>query len=100
MGIDNEFPVLSSRKHPRQSCRLPASIYVSPAARPIKCTVIDISAGGAGLSLWVGSTFGIPDIFQLEIDGDSSRRACRIAWKQPHTLGVEFQKAYHLPKSE
>jgi hypothetical protein len=52
--------------------------------------VLDTSLGGAGLSLWVGSTFGLPDTFELEIDGEP-RRLCRVAWTQPHKLGVEFK---------
>ena len=96
---DHGFPVLSSRKHPRTPCRLPAKIIVSAKLPPIPCTVIDISEGGAGLSLWVGSTFGIPTTFELVIEGDATRRTCRVAWMQPHTLGVEFQKAFMGPKA-
>jgi hypothetical protein len=86
----SEFPVLSSRKHPRSPCKIPAMIFVSRELPPIKCTVIDISDGGAGISLWVGSTFGIPDKFELQIEGERERRPCRVAWMKPHTLGVEF----------
>ena len=86
------MPVLSSRKHPRTACKIPATIIISPELPPIKCTVIDISPGGAGILLWVGSTFGIPEKFLLHIQDEKDRRPCRVAWIQAHTLGVEFVK--------
>jgi hypothetical protein len=64
-------------------------IVVAPNLPPIRCTVIDISVSGAGL--WVGSTFGIPDNFDLFIDGDLTKRACRVMWKEQHKLGVQFK---------
>jgi hypothetical protein len=85
------FPTLTGRKHPRTISQKAAMIVVAPELPVIRCTVIDISQSGAGLSLWIGSTFGIPDTFDLIIDGEPKKYACRVAWKQSHKIGVEFQ---------
>jgi PilZ domain len=86
------IPVLSNRKYPRTPCEIPAEIIVSAKQPPIRCTIIDISEGGAGVSLGDGTTSGIPPSFELVIEGDPMRRACRATWRQPHALGVEFLK--------
>jgi hypothetical protein len=83
-------PVLSNRKYPRTPCQIPAEIVISAKLPPIRCTIIDISERGAGLSLAASSTSGIPASFDLVIEGDPTRRTCRTTWIQPRTLGVEF----------
>jgi hypothetical protein len=88
-SIENGPPALTRRKYPRTAVQQAAMIIVAPNLPPIMCTVIDISAIGAGL--WVGSTFGIPKTFDLFIDGNPTKRACKVAWTEPHKLGVEFQ---------
>ena len=65
---------------------------VAPESPVIKCTVIDISESGAGLSIRMGTTVGIPDTFDLVIEGDPKKYACRVVWKQAYKLGVEFIK--------
>ena len=86
------IPVLSNRKYPRTPSEIRAEIIVSAKLPPIRCTIIDMSEGGAGVSLGDSSTSGIPPSFELVIEGDPMRRACRATWKQPHALGVEFVK--------
>ena len=94
-----DFPAFNDRKHPRKSCQIPAKIFVSAELPPIQCTVVDISPAGAGLSLRVISTFGIPETFDLVMEDDNQKRLpCRVAWKRPQTLGVEFQKPFAAPK--
>jgi hypothetical protein len=66
-------------------------IVVAPEMPAIRCTVIDISPSGAGLSLRIGSPYGIPDTFDLIIEGEPKQYACRVAWKQAFKIGVEFQ---------
>jgi hypothetical protein len=80
---------LLNRKEPRTPCRIPAQIVVAAALPPIQCTVVDISKRGAGLS--VSDTSGLPKTFELVIEGDPTRRLCRVAWMRPEALGVEFQ---------
>jgi hypothetical protein len=77
-------------RNPLTPCEIPAEIVISAKQPPIRCTIIDISERGAGLSLGVSSTSGIPASFELVIEGNPTRRTCRATWVQPHTLGVEF----------
>ena len=90
-NIESGFPTLTGRKHPRTLCQKAAIIVVTPELPVIRCTVIDISETGAGLSLSIGSMFEIPDTFDLIIDGDPKKYACRVAWKQHDKIGVAFQ---------
>jgi len=53
------------------------------------CTVEDLTAAGAGLQ--VGSTFGLPKVFRLTVDGDSETRHCRVVWTDGKKLGVSFE---------
>jgi hypothetical protein len=53
------------------------------------CTVADISEGGAGLTFV--SIAAIPDMFELEIKGETVMRKCKVAWRsEPHRMGVQF----------
>jgi hypothetical protein len=81
---------IENRKHVRHPGNNRAGIiYPGRGEPPIMCTLIDISEGGAGLT--VVNTRPIPDTFELEIKGDDARRICKIAWKkEPHRLGVQF----------
>jgi hypothetical protein len=88
-SIGNAAPSLARRKYPRTSTQQAATIIIAVDLPPITCTVVDISASGAGL--WVGSTLGIPNTFDLLIEGDSTKRTCKVVWKEPHKLGIEFQ---------
>jgi hypothetical protein len=55
----------------------------------VTCRVVDQTAGGAGLS--VASTFGLPQVFRLAIDGESATRHCRVVWTDNKKLGVSFE---------
>ena len=54
----------------------------------IDCTVRNLSASGA--KLLVTSVVGIPDTFDLLLDGNI-RRPCRVAWRSLKELGVAFR---------
>jgi hypothetical protein len=86
---DSLKSLIAVRRHSRSPVQQPATIIVASNLPPIVCTVIDISEAGAGL--WVGSTFGIPDNFDLLIEGDSMKRACKVIWKETHKFGVQFK---------
>jgi len=43
-----------------------------------------------GAMLEVESVLGIPDEFTLLIDVDHFKRSCRVIWRRPTRLGVEF----------
>jgi hypothetical protein len=53
----------------------------------IDCTVRDISAVGARMT--VASPIGIPETFDLVIDGAPVRH-CQIVWKKTDQIGVKF----------
>lgn len=58
------------------------------------CVVRDISSLGARLALM--STCSIPDKFGLTFDAAHTMRACRVAWRSPTEVGVEFcEAAFH-----
>jgi PilZ domain-containing protein len=58
------------------------------------CVVRDISSLGARLALI--STSLIPDRFGLTFDAAHTMRGCRVAWRSPNELGVEFcESAFH-----
>ena len=43
-----------------------------------------------GAMLEVESVIGIPDEFTLLIEHDHFRRNCRVVWRRPTRIGVEF----------
>jgi hypothetical protein len=91
-AVENKAQIMNNRKHVRMPGNNKAAVIypVGDDQTPIMCTVSDISEGGAGLT--VISLHGIPDLFQLEIKGESMRRACKVAWKKgPNRLGVSFE---------
>lgn len=54
------------------------------------CVVWDINAHGARLVLV--STACIPDTFDLSFDGARTRRFCRVIWRSPMEIGIQFHE--------
>jgi hypothetical protein len=54
----------------------------------IDCTVRDLSSRGAKLQ--VASVVGIPDTFDLLLEGHA-RQPCRVAWRSLKEIGAEFR---------
>ena len=54
----------------------------------VDCTVRNLSSKGAKLQ--VTSVFGIPDTFDLLLDGHR-RQPCRVVWRTLKELGVLFR---------
>jgi hypothetical protein len=52
------------------------------------CIVQDICAHGARLVLI--STLCIPDTFDLSFDSARTLRFCRVVWRSPMEMGVQF----------
>lgn len=52
------------------------------------CSVENLTTTGAGLH--VGTTFGLPRVFQLNVDGEPQARHCRVVWTEGKRLGVTF----------
>jgi hypothetical protein len=55
----------------------------------IDCLVRNVSESGALLQ--VVTPLGIPDRFDLMIEGEKAPRACRIMWRKERQIGVAFQ---------
>ena len=53
------------------------------------CIVQDISVHGARLVLV--STAYIPGTFDLSFDGARTLRSCRVVWRSPMEIGVQFR---------
>jgi len=58
------------------------------AAQELACTVDDLTTVGAGLH--VGTTFGLPKVFRLTVDGETETRHCRVVWTDGKRVGVSF----------
>ncbi|MGE0062869.1 MAG: PilZ domain-containing protein [Xanthobacteraceae bacterium] len=63
------------------------SIAFNSGAR-FDCRVRNLSPLGACLE--VESSIGVPDTFVLLIDSEHARYDCRVVWREPKRLGVEF----------
>ena len=81
--------MLDRRKDIRETTNLRGAIKYGAAGQELPCTVTDLTPGGAGLS--VGTTFGVPQVFRLAIDGEKSSRHCRVVWANGKKLGVSFE---------
>ena len=53
------------------------------------CAVVDLTSHGAGIT--IASAFGIPNVFQLTIEGEKETKQCRVIWSQGKTLGASFE---------
>jgi hypothetical protein len=51
-----------------------------------RCTIRDVSEGGAGLEL--ASMLDVPDTFDLI--WDQNARTCQVVWREGNRLGVRF----------
>jgi hypothetical protein len=62
-------------------------IVLNSGRSTLDCMVRNLADHGA--KLLVSSSVGIPDRFELIIDG-GGRQACRVAWRGLRELGVSF----------
>ena len=72
----------------RQRTLKGATIAFSEGQFTYKCLVKNLSAVGASLEL--PSTDGVPNAFKLVFDDRSPTRTCKVIWRNPKRLGVEF----------
>ena len=75
----------------RQSGRAPANLSgtIRMQDRAMRCTIVDLSASGAGLK--TDSAGEHPSAFLLEIDGRDEIWQCRKVWSSGDRLGVSFE---------
>ena len=64
-------------------------IKFGPAGQELACTVDDLTMVGAGLH--VGTTFGLPKVFRLTVDGETETRHCRVVWTDGKRVGISFE---------
>ena len=62
-------------------------IVFSDNVPKLECTIRNVSETGA--SLQVSTTIGIPNSFDVIIDG--ARRHCRSVWRTDTKIGIAFQ---------
>lgn len=80
----------------RRATRQLARIVMGENANGIKCTISDLSSGGAKLALDRSGTKGtvsseyLPDTFQLYMPYDRAQVNCKIAWRNGMQIGVRF----------
>jgi len=81
-----------ARRNKRKSFDYVALLDFCDGEEPRPCRVLDISDGGARLSVFT-ATDAIPDTFKLVLSRSAAvRRACRVAWRADNQIGVQFLK--------
>jgi len=81
--------MLERRQESRISVFKRGVIKFGAAGTESICSVHDLTPRGAGLS--VISSFGVPRVFQLAIDGEAATRHCKVIWTDGKKLGVSFE---------
>ena len=76
------------RRYPRHRVFKGAFIVISERAPKLECTVRNMSDTGAALQ--VSTTFGLPQVFELIVDG--VRRRCRVVRRTDTKIGVSFER--------
>jgi PilZ domain len=76
------------RRAPRRRVLKGGKISFHHLATSTDCTVRNLSPLGA--CLMVASQVGIPDDFDLILDGDHAAKHCRARWRSENKIGVEF----------
>ncbi len=80
------------RREVRRRVHYPAFVERGDGRPPLDCTILDISALGARLS--VSANAKIPDRFTLLLSKIASGcRHCRVVWRSKLLIGVEFVAA-------
>lgn len=78
---------LEQRRAERMETRKAGRIVLG-SGLGLRCMIRNVSRVGACLQ--VASHFGIPQDIMLEIEGEQSKRPCRIVWRSNNQLGVIF----------
>jgi hypothetical protein len=77
------------RPAPRQRTLKKARIVFNDRRSAIDCVVRNLSPHGALLVL--PSFVGMPETFELFVDGETACRPAHIVWKRDGKTGVEFR---------
>ncbi|MDI3468134.1 MAG: hypothetical protein OJF62_000197 [Pseudolabrys sp.] len=76
------------RRDPRSRSLLGGRIVFNDRRSVVECVVRNFSSSGANLQ--VDSTAGIPNRFDLVLDGEDCERPCQAIWLSDNRVGVEF----------
>jgi len=76
------------RKSPRRQVLFRATISDATNNFLCECEMLDISGGGARLT--VISQDRVPDTFILRLRRSGDRRCCNVVWRAGDQIGVEF----------
>ena len=89
MGAAGAYPDRAEqRKSPRRNVFFRATISDATNNFLCECEMLDISGGGARLS--VKSQDGVPDTFILRLRRSGDRKCCSVVWRAGDQIGVEF----------
>jgi hypothetical protein len=78
---------IEKRLFKRQRTLKGGRIVFNRAMSTVNCTMRNYSDGGARLD--VASILGIPESFDLKLDGHPSRSVI-VVWRKPDSIGVQF----------
>jgi PAS domain-containing protein len=73
----------------RKRALLAGKILLNGQRSVIDCVVCNLSPQGARLQ--VASMVGIPQAFDLQIDGEKNARPCAAVWRARNRIGIDFQ---------
>jgi len=80
--------MIETRSAPRFRVTKPGRI--EDAGFAISCTIRDLSVAGANVEVTELNTKVIPSTFDLIVPEDGLTLGCRIVWRKPFRIGVEF----------
>jgi diguanylate cyclase (GGDEF)-like protein len=87
--IDGKQGMQERRHAVRTRSLLAGKILLNGQRSVIDCVVRNLSPQGACLQ--VASVVGIPQAFDLQIDGEKNARPCAAVWRARNRIGVDFQ---------
>lgn len=84
-------PYIERRESKRVEVELGAEAYVANSNQSVKCTVRDISKGGAKLEL--SDVDIIPTRLKMYVPEVDFIFMCEVAWREKNFVGVKFLNA-------
>jgi hypothetical protein len=85
--MDTTGGFTEKRSFRRQRTLKGVRIVFNRSMSTVNCTMRNYSDGGARLD--VTSVLGIPESFELKLDGHPSRSAM-VVWRKPDAIGIRF----------
>jgi hypothetical protein len=89
-SAETSFTGADKRRAPRFRALLIASIVTRDRV-PLNCTVNQLSATGARLS--IGTTIALPDEFEITISQKNIACHARLVWRKGDQAGIDFSAA-------